>query len=146
MLYDRRIGISEGIDINKWNASKEFNISHYWYFSTVYLFQLYFWNGCHNVLMMSLKLSVIAILSINSVDYCCIITGISKYEAVNVLQKADLNEKRRILQNRINLFLNIKMDKYIITFGNIEVEKSKFYRYRSRIFFMRCRYWERISI
>ena len=41
--------------------------------------------------MMSLKLSGIAILNINSVDYCCIITGISKWEAVNVLQKANLN-------------------------------------------------------
>ena len=90
--------------------------------------------------MMSLKLSGITILNINSVDYCCIITGISKCEAVNVLQKADLNEKRRTLQNIINLFSNIKIGKYIITFGNIEVEKSKFYRFRSRIFFMRCRY------
>ena len=42
---------------------------------------------------MSLSLSNIVILKINCVDYCCILTGISKSEAVNLLQIADLNEK-----------------------------------------------------
>ena len=32
MLEYKRIDISEGIDINKTNASKEFDICHYWYF------------------------------------------------------------------------------------------------------------------
>ena len=32
MLECDRIDISEGIDINKTNASKECNICHYWYF------------------------------------------------------------------------------------------------------------------
>ena len=31
LVYDK-IDISEGIDINKTNASKERGISHYWYF------------------------------------------------------------------------------------------------------------------
>ena len=43
--------------------------------------------------------SNIAILSIHSPCYCCIISGIRKSEAVNLLQKSDLNEKRKILQN-----------------------------------------------
>ena len=42
---------------------------------------------------MSMNLSDIAILNIHGVDYCCIITGISKNEAVILLQKADLNKK-----------------------------------------------------
>ena len=29
MLYDNRIDVSEGIDINKTNASKEWDICHY---------------------------------------------------------------------------------------------------------------------
>ena len=41
--------------------------------------------------------SNIAILSIHSPCYCCIIIGIRKSEAVNLLQKSDLNEKRKIL-------------------------------------------------
>ena len=32
MLEYDKIDISEGIDINKTNASKECNICHYWYF------------------------------------------------------------------------------------------------------------------
>ena len=32
MLYDDRIDVSEGIDVNKTSASKECDICHYWYF------------------------------------------------------------------------------------------------------------------
>ena len=40
-----------------------------------------------------MNLSHIAILNIHGVDYRCIICRINKGEAVNILQKADLNEK-----------------------------------------------------
>ena len=43
--------------------------------------------------MMSLNLSDIAISSIKSSDYCCIMSLISKTEATNSLQNADLTEK-----------------------------------------------------
>ena len=32
MLYDDRIEVSEGIDVNKTSASKECTICHYWCF------------------------------------------------------------------------------------------------------------------
>ena len=35
MLEYDRIDISEGIDINKTNASKECHICHYWYFKNI---------------------------------------------------------------------------------------------------------------
>ena len=54
-------------------------------------------NGCNDVLMMSMNLSDIAILSINGTDYCCIIKRISKNEAINSLENADLTEKRGTL-------------------------------------------------
>ena len=38
--------------------------------------------------MMSMNLSYIAILNINVGDYRCIISGTSKYEAVNLLQQS----------------------------------------------------------
>ena len=50
-------------------------------------------QSCHDLLMMSMYLSDIAILNINCADYHCIITGITKGEAVNFLQKANLNKK-----------------------------------------------------
>ena len=38
------------------------------------------------------------------------------------------------------------MGKEILTFGDIEIEKSKFYRCKRPLFFGRCRYWKGISI
>ena len=47
-------------------------------------------NRCHDLLMMSINLCDIAILNIKGSDYCCIISLISKNEAKNLLQNADL--------------------------------------------------------
>ena len=49
-------------------------------------------NICHDVLMMSMNLSNIAILKIHGIDYCCILSEISKNEAINLLRNADLTE------------------------------------------------------
>ena len=50
MIYYDRIDVSEEIDINKINASKESDICHYWYFLDKGLkFQWYICNGCHDV-------------------------------------------------------------------------------------------------
>ena len=46
--------------------------------------------------MMSMNLGDIAILNIKCVDYCCIIAGISKSEAINLMQNTDLTEKSSI--------------------------------------------------
>ena len=43
--------------------------------------------------MMSINLSDIAILNFKGSEYCCIISGISKNEAINLMQNADLTEK-----------------------------------------------------
>ena len=44
-----------------------------------------------------MNLSDIAILSIKGVNYHCIISEISKNEAMNLMQNADLTEKSRTL-------------------------------------------------
>ena len=43
--------------------------------------------------MTSINISNIAILKIKNVDYRCIITGISKSEAIKLLQNIDMTEK-----------------------------------------------------
>ena len=43
--------------------------------------------------MVSVSLSLIAILGIKSADYWCIISRISKSEAINLMQNADLTKK-----------------------------------------------------
>ena len=50
-------------------------------------------NGCHYLFVMSMMLSNIATLKIENADYCCIITGISKSEAIKLLQNIDLTKK-----------------------------------------------------
>ena len=57
MLQYKRIYVSEGIDINKSNKSKEYMICHYWYFKDIgYKFEPYVCNSCHNTLMVAYEL------------------------------------------------------------------------------------------
>ena len=97
MLYYDRIDISEGIDINKTNASKECDICRYWYFlNKVFKFQIYVCNRCHDLLMMSKDLNSIYILNITNANYYCIINRISKKLielAKQLLQNIDLTKK-----------------------------------------------------
>ena len=46
-----RIDISEGIDVNKTNLSKECDIFHYWYFKDIgFKHEPYLCNGCHDLM------------------------------------------------------------------------------------------------
>ena len=94
MLYYDRTDVSEEIEINKISASKECDICHYWYFlNKVFKFQPHVCNKCHDLLMMSMNFSCIALLNIKDSNYRCIISGISKSEALKLLQNIDIIEK-----------------------------------------------------
>ena len=82
MLYYDRIDLSQGIDVN--NSFK---------------FQLNVCNRCHDLLIISINLNGIAILNINSSDYCCLIRLISENEAINLMQTADFTQKKRKIIN-----------------------------------------------
>ena len=98
MLYFNKTDISEGNDVNKTSASKECDICHNWYFLNYsFKFQPNVCNRCHDLLMMSMNLSSIAILNIKGSDYHCIISLISKREAINLMQNVDSTEKNRTL-------------------------------------------------
>ena len=54
MLYYDRIDVSEGICINETSASKERDVSHYWYLLNYsFKFQPNVCNRCHDLIMMS---------------------------------------------------------------------------------------------
>ena len=98
MLYCDIIDVFEGIDINRTSAPKECDICHYQYFlNKGFQLQAYVCNRCNDLLRMSMNLSDLAILKFKKADYCCIITGISKSEALNLMKKIDLTEKSREL-------------------------------------------------
>ena len=64
MLHYEKIDISEGIDIDKTNTSKEYMLCHYWYFQNVgSKFERHVCNKCHDVLMTPYKLKNIAMLT-----------------------------------------------------------------------------------
>ena len=58
------------------------------------MFQPNLRNRCHDLLMMSIKLNI-AILNIKAAGYCCIIRGVIKGEAINLIQDIDLTEKKK---------------------------------------------------
>ena len=112
MHYDR-FDVSEGTDVDKASASRECDIYHYWFFLNYsFKFQQNVCNRYHDLLMMSINLSHIAILNIKvsdyrciisfihiailnikGSDYRCIISFINKKEAINLIQNDDLTEK-----------------------------------------------------
>ena len=70
MLYDDGIDVSEGNNINKTSASKQYDVCQYWYFLNYsFKFQPNLCNNCHDLLMISVNLSDIAILNIKGSDY-----------------------------------------------------------------------------
>ena len=59
----------------------------------VFNFQQHVCNGCHDLLMTSMKLSSVVISNIKGADYHCIISGINKSETINLFQNINLTEK-----------------------------------------------------
>ena len=94
MLYYDRIDVSEGIDVNKTSKSEECDICHYWCFlNRGFKFQPNICNRSHDLLMMSMNLSSIAIWNIKDSDY----RWGRKSEDINLMQNTDLTEKCRML-------------------------------------------------
>ena len=57
--YDR-IDISEGIDVDKTNKSKECMLCHYWYFlDKNFSYGPYLCNGCYNITQKSVDLKIL---------------------------------------------------------------------------------------
>ena len=65
---------------------------------------------------MFVNLSDIAFLNIKATGYCCAISLISKNEAINFLQNADLTEKSGTLLNVKKVFSYMKMGKEHLIF------------------------------
>ena len=90
-------------NVNKTGASKEYIVCHHWYsINKVFKSQADVCSGRHYVSMMSINLNDIAILKICGIDYCCIINGISKSKAINLLKM--LIELKKVDHCRIQFF------------------------------------------
>ena len=63
MLEYERIDISEGIDVNKTNLSKECDICHYWYFKNIgFKYEPYLCNVCHDLMQKAMSFNNVAVV------------------------------------------------------------------------------------
>ena len=94
MLEYERIDISEGIDTNKSDGSRECDICHYWYFlDKSFNYEPYLCNGCHDLMQKAMNFNDVAIVSIKGSDYRIHFWYMSKSDAINLLNNFVLDNK-----------------------------------------------------
>ena len=98
MIEYERIDISEGIDVNKTNLSKECDICHYWYFKDIgFKFETYLCNGCHDLMQKAISFNNIAIVYIKESAHRIHFWYTSKDDAINIMNGSNLVHKRGVL-------------------------------------------------
>ena len=93
MLEYDRIDISVGIDINKTNESKEFDICHYWYsLDKGFNYEPYLYNCFYDLMQKAMDFNDVVIVS-NKESNCRIhFWYMSKYNAINIMKNYDLKK------------------------------------------------------
>ena len=90
----KKLMFQKELTLIKQNATKECMLCHYWYFKDVgFKFEPHVCNKFNNVLMNAYKLENIAILNVKDVNYRCILWGINKNEAANILNNSALEDR-----------------------------------------------------
>ena len=98
MLEYDRIDISEGIDVNKTNLSKECDICHYWYFKDIgFKYEKYLCNGCHDLMQKAMSFNNTAIVYVSENAYRICFWYMSKDDAINIINGSNLVDKRGVL-------------------------------------------------
>ena len=89
MLRYQKIDVSEGIDVNKTSASKEYELFHYWFFKDIgFKFEEHVSNKCHDLLTIAYSLKDIALLNAKGATFRCILMDISKNEGLKRLDNS----------------------------------------------------------
>ena len=90
LKYDR-IDISEGIDVNKTDRSRECKFCHYWYFlNTNFSYGPFTCDRCYDIVQRSTHSKHIAIVHIINNAYRIYFQHMSKHEAKNIMNKFHL--------------------------------------------------------
>ena len=93
MLQYERIDISEEIDFDKSDKSKECIICHFWYFKDIgYKYEPHVCNKCHDLLIVVYDLNFM-VLNIKVVDYRCYVFNMCKNEAITLLNNSVLDNE-----------------------------------------------------
>ena len=95
MLEYGRIDISKGIDVNKVNLSKEFDICHYWYFKDIgFKYKPNLYNGCHDLMQKAMIFNNIDIVYVNGSAYRINFWYMNKDDAINIMNGFSLVDKK----------------------------------------------------
>ena len=95
MLDYHRIDISEEIDVNKTNASKDCDICHYWYFKDIdFKYEPYLCNGCHDLVQKSMIFNYVAIVYVKGSAYRIHFCYMSKKDAIIIMNNSNLIDKK----------------------------------------------------
>ena len=98
MLEYDRIDISEGIDVNKTNASKECDICHYWYFKDIgFKYEPYLCNSFHELLQKAMSFNDVAIVYVKGSAYRIHFWYMSKDDAISIMNNSNLIYKKAVL-------------------------------------------------
>ena len=97
-------------DINKTNAPKERNISHYWYFlDKAFKYEPYLCNSCHDLMQNAVNFNDLAVVSINGSDYWIHFWYMCKDDITNIMNNSNINKK----EGHCNFSLYISIYLYI---------------------------------
>ena len=98
MLEYDRTDISEGIDVNKTNASKECDICHYWYFKDIgFKYEPYLCNDCHDLTKKAMSFNDVSFIFVKRSAYRIQFWYMSKDDAISIMKNSNLIDKKDVL-------------------------------------------------
>ena len=98
MLEYNRIYISEVIEVNKTNLSKEQELFHYWFFKDIsFEYEPYLCNGCCDLMQKAMSFNNAAIAYVKGNAYRINFWYMRKDDAINIMNGSDLVDKRGVL-------------------------------------------------
>ena len=98
MLEYDKIDISEEIDVNKTNESKECMLCHYWCFlDKNFTYGPYLCDECYNIVQKSISFKNIAIVHVKKGVYRIYFPDMNKREAKKFVVNSNLIDKKGIL-------------------------------------------------
>ena len=89
--------MSEGIDVNRTNASKKCKICHYWYFKDIgYKYEPHLCNACHGLMQKAVSFNDISIAYVKGNAYKIHFSYMSKDDATNIMNNSSLIDKMEV--------------------------------------------------
>ena len=95
MLKYDKIDITEGIDLNKTNKSKECMFCHYWYYlNKNFTYGPFTCDGCYNIVQKSIDFKDTAIIYVKKTACRVYFKDIIKHKVKKIMNKFNLVGKR----------------------------------------------------